>query len=121
MPPPAAKNQGNHRKDLAASLPTEWARERILPGFQANAARLWSLRDAVLAHLRVERRAAEAEHGGGGLLVPAGRFQRLDDGGALDLLERARGDVGRGHARLHLAVVLLEHLRQIGNRDRAGA
>src|SRR5262245_49151411 len=82
---------------------------------------LRSLGDAVLAHLRIERRAAEAEHGGGGLLVPARGLERLDDRGALDLLERARGDVGRRHARLHLAVVLLERLRKVRDRDRAGA
>ena len=54
---------------------------------------MWSrpaLRDVVLAHLRIECRAAQAEQGGGRLLVPAGGVQRLEDRGALDLLQRAR-------------------------------
>jgi len=61
---------------------------RALPAWRLGPA----LRDVVLPHLRIERRAAEAQEGGGGLLVPPRRLERLDDRGALDLLDELRVD-----------------------------
>src|SRR5207247_3560354 len=79
---------------------------------------LASLRDVVLAHLRIERGTAQAQDRGRGLLVPARGLERLEDRGALDLLQRARRHLRRRDgAAATLARRVLERLGQVGQRD----
>src|SRR5881409_1021797 len=70
-----------------------------------------ALGDAVLAHLGVQRRAAQPQQRGGGLFVPPRRLERLEDGGALDLLERARGHLRRRDRRRSGAALRSEERR----------
>src|SRR5437867_2030926 len=77
-----------------------------------------ALRDVVLAHLRIERGTAQAQERGRGLLVPARGLERLEDRGALDLLQRARRHLRRRDgAAATLARRVLERLGQVGQRD----
>src|SRR3989442_4352831 len=73
----------------------------------------------MLAHLRVERRAPEPEQRRRGLLVPLRRLERAQDGGTLDLLERADGHFGGCDGRRHpgLGVRALERLGEILEGD----
>src|SRR5437867_11578315 len=68
-----------------------WSERRRGAGFRGLRP---ALGNAVLAHLRVERRAPEPEQRRRRLLVPLRRLQRAQDRGALDLLERADGPFG---------------------------
>src|SRR5207244_5845613 len=99
----AIRRRARARK--GARLPRKWAGSWEVPAFRALGGSerrrgtgfrgLWpALLDAVLAHLRVERRAPEPEQRGRRLLVPLRRLERAQDRGALDLLERADGHFG---------------------------
>src|SRR5690242_12479317 len=71
-----------------APVPKVQASRARLPRLRAMEPNLTlgpALRDVVLAHLRVQGGAAQAEQGGRRLLVPAGRLEGLEDGRALDL------------------------------------
>src|ERR1700680_182743 len=71
-----------------------------------------SLRNAVAAHLRVQRRPAKAEDGCRRLLVPSRRFERPHYRETLDLLE---GPGGRDGGQERGAGV--EGFGQVGGRD----
>src|SRR5882724_5293707 len=97
-----------------ARLPRKWARAGAVPAFRALGRRLGpALRDAVLAHLRVERRTPEPEQRRRRLLVPLRGLKRAQDRGPLDLLERADGHFGRRHRRRHTRLGL-RRLERLG-------
>src|SRR3989441_475256 len=124
----AIRRRARARK--GARLPRKWAGSWEVPAFRALGASYRrggvvvtglrsTLRDAMLAHLRVERRAPEPEQRRRGLLVPLRRLERAQDGGTLDLLERADGHFGGCDRRRHpgLGVRALERLGEILEGD----
>src|SRR5207249_7785730 len=78
-----------------------------------------ALRDAVLAHLGVERRPPQPERRRRRLLVPLRDLEGTQDRHALDLLERADGYLrGRDcRGRAGLGVSALERLGEVIDRD----
>src|SRR5687767_8329636 len=113
--------RGRHVRAYTVSIPRHWQARvdrgvtaSVSPGPAPRGPRSGpALRNPVATHLRVERRATQAEQERGGLLVPPGGLERAHDRDALDLLERSRErSLGVGSDRRRL-----ESLRQVVDRD----